>query len=137
MLLPIPTRRLVWCKLIGFLPCLIPYAAGFFLGGMLCPEGMAETFGSAKGLVVLLEYLAFVYLIAFFSLVFKRVGALVALALMLGGNVYMSYPLSLLFLSRNFVAFSLALTNVLAHFTGLFVGMHLAIIARLERAAGE
>jgi ABC-type transport system involved in multi-copper enzyme maturation permease subunit len=91
MMLPIATPRLVYSKVVGCLPALLPAIVWLALGCAIMPNGLEEVF---KTLVlpsrwfVALILLLFLTLTAFFSLVVKWGALPLALAVMLTGAMF-------------------------------------------------
>lgn len=148
MTLPVSVRELAYRKVAGALVGTLPLLAGFVAGILLIPDKFEDflagilTDGSGFGALILtiLQYILFLHLTAFLSLVLKRGALPLAIAIQyLGGSLFMGFA-SVLF----FAAFSGGRGTELSMFliTGficvvLTVPLHFGIGYRLERAAAE
>jgi len=146
MVLPMSTRGIVFQRLKGSLVGMTPYPFFFALGVLLAPglflEGMQGLLRSGAIFLILAEAVFFLYLTAWLSLVFKRVGLLVAFGMMyLANGLGVGLFSVLVFIlsggrywEGNETA-GIIFGAVLA--AALVYPVHRALMRRVERLAGE
>lgn len=143
--LPVSVRELAYRKVAGSLAGTLPLLAGVVLGALLVPKGFGEfingIFEHATAFLgftlTMVQYILFLHLTAFLSLVIKRGALPLAIAIQyLGGAIFMTF--TSLFLSGSggggaegvlFVTGAICVV--------LTVALHRAIGLRLTRAAAE
>lgn len=145
MVLPMSTRGMVFQKLKGCLVGMTPYLFFFALGVALAPdmflEAMEEPFSYGVIFLIIAEAVFFLYLAAWLSLVFKRVGLLVAFGMMYLGNGLGVALFSLLVFVlgvrywEGTETMGIIFGTVLA--ISLVYPLHRALMRRIERKAGE
>jgi ABC-type transport system involved in multi-copper enzyme maturation permease subunit len=142
--LPVSVPELAYRKVAGALAGTLPLLAATVLGMMLAPEDVGSFFdGVSKQpeefgflIVVILQFILFLHLTAFFSLVIKRGALALAIGVQyFGGSFLMSFLGILLFSSGGGSDGILIFTAVIC-LVMTFV-LHRAIGLRLARAAAE
>jgi ABC-type transport system involved in multi-copper enzyme maturation permease subunit len=143
--LPISVRELAYRKVAGALAGTLPLLAGFVLGVLLVPDAVgkflndifSEPIAFGMVTVAILQYILFLHLTAFLSLVIKRGALPLAIAIQyFGGAFFMT------FLAMILSAGGGTGPGGICIFTGTIcvvstVVLHRAIGLRLERAAAE
>ena len=143
--LPVSVPELAYRKVAGTLAGTLPLLAGFVLGVVLVPDDVGKflddifsepiTFGIFT--VAILQFILFLHLTAFLSLIIKRGALPLAIAIQyLGGSFFMTFLA---------IIFSTGGSNgpgTVCLFTGMIcvvmtVVLHCAIGLRLARAAAE
>ena len=146
MVLPTSTRGMVFQKLKGCLAGMTPYLFFFAIGVALAPEAFLEAmevlFRSGAIFLIIAEAVFFLYLAAWLSLVFKRVGLLVAFGMMYLGNGLGVALFSLLVFALSGGRYYEGGETTLVIFgtvlaTSLVYPLHRALMGRIERKAGE
>jgi hypothetical protein len=143
--LPISVPELAYLKVAGMLAGTLPLLAGFVFGLLLVPKAVGDfiselfreptLFGVLT--VAILQFILFLHLTAFLSLVIKRGALPLAIAIQyLGGSFFMS------FVAMTFSFGGRGGTDAMVFFTGaicvvLTVILHRAIAHRLARVAAE
>ena len=142
--LPVSVRELAYRKVAGVLAGTLPLLAGFALGAMLVPEEIGKFFNDMDQhpivfgvfAITILQYVLFLHLTAFLSLILKRGALPLAVAIQyLGGSFFMTFLAMGLSLGRadpGAIYFIIGL--ICAVLTGI---LHRAIGLRLTRAAAE
>ena len=143
MMLPISVRELAYRKVAGALLGTLPLLVCFIVGLMLVPKDVGDFFnemfrhpqGFEMLAVMILQFVLFLHLTAFLSLVLKRGALPLAIAIhYVGGMLFMAF-VGLLFAaigSAGVMVFIVAPGCIVV--TGI---LHWAIGFRLERAAAE
>ena len=98
--LPVSVPELAYRKVAGILAGTLPLLAGFVLGVLLVPEDVGkyvdDIFSDPTGFgvftVMILQYILFLHLTAFLSLILKRGALPLAIAIQyLGGSFFMTF----------------------------------------------
>ncbi len=143
--LPVSVRELAYRKVAGTLAGTLPLLAGCVLGVMLDPEDVGkfiddmfrEPIGFWVFIVAILQFVLFLHLTAFLSLILKRGALPLAIAIQyLGGSFFMTF-LGIVFSasgSRGDVAICLLAAMICVP---AIIVLHFAIGLRLARAAAE
>jgi hypothetical protein len=145
VMLPVSVPELAYRKVAGTLAGTLPLLAGFVLGVVLVPDDVgkflndmfSEPIGVGVFIVIILQFILFLHLTAFLSLIIKRGALPLAIAIQyLGGSFFMT------FLTILFSAGGSSGPGAICFFTGLIcvamtVVLHRAIGLRLARAAAE
>ncbi len=143
--LPVSVPELAYRKVAGTLAGTLPLLAGFVLGAVLVPEDVGRFFNDilsepiALGTfsVAILQFILFLHLTAFLSLIIKRGALPLAIAIQyIGGSFFMAI------LAIMFSAGGSSGPGAICLLTGLIcvvstVVLHRAIGLRLARAAAE
>ena len=139
-LVPMSPHRLIKQKFLGILPVLIPYGVSLFFGMLFAAEGFFEAAvallktGMAWYLPV--NYILLLYLVVLCSLFVKRSSVLVAGFIWVVCNI--RFEMSLVGMIGKMPGWSLVVrTATSGVLIALIVLIHYAIVARLERAAGD
>jgi len=145
VMLPVSVPELAYRKVAGTLAGTLPLLAGFVLGVLLVPDDVgkflddmfSEPVGVGVFIVIILQFILFLHLTAFLSLIIKRGALPLAIAIQyLGGSFFMT------FLTILFSAGGSSGPGAICFLTGLIcvamtVVLHRAIGLRLARAAAE
>lgn len=143
MMLPISVRELAYRKVAGALLGTLPVLVYFMVGLMLVPNDVGDFFGEMfkhpEGFevlaVMILQFVLFLHLTAFLSLVLKRGALPLAIAIhYLGGTMFMGFVGVLFATMGGFGGMFFIVAPVVIVLT---VILHWAIGFRLERAAAE
>lgn len=143
--LPVSVPELAYRKVAGILAGTLPLLAGFLLGMLLIPEDigkyvydlLSDATGFGAFTVMILQYILFLHLTAFLSLILKRGALPLAIAIQyLGGSFFMTFLTIILSMggsSRPGVVFFITGAICVA----ATIVLHSAIGFRLARAAAE
>jgi len=142
--LPISVHELAYRKVAGVLAGTLPLLAGLVLGGLLVPEKIGEFLndlcrhpvGFGVLAITILQYVLFLHLTAFLSLILKRGALPLAVAIQyLGGSFFMTFLAMGLSLGR---ADPGAIYFIIGFICAVLTAvLHRAIGLRLTRAAAE
>jgi len=142
--LPISVRELAYRKVAGVLAGTLPLLAGVVLGGLLVPDAIGSFFRDMEKqptlfgvfAITILQYLLFLHLTAFLSLILKRGALPLAIAIQyMGGSFFMSFLAMGLSLGRAEPGAIFFIIGVIC--AVLTAVLHRAIGLRLIRAAAE
>ena len=145
MKLPISVPELAYRKVAGALAGTLPLLAGSVLGVLLVPDDAGQfindIFGSPDDfgvfLLVILQFILFLHLTAFLSLILKRGALPLAMAIQyLGGTFFMTF-LGIMFSISGANSGDMVLFVVIVICVVLTIVLHRAIGRRLARAAAE
>ena len=143
VLLPVSVRELAYRKVAGILTGTLPLLAGFVLGMLLIPKEVGEFLDDicrepvAFGwfILVILQFILFLHLVAFLSLVLKRGALVLAFVIQyLGGTFCLSFSGLFFMVPGGPGAGCLVAIMLCALATGV---LHHAIGLRLARVAAE
>lgn len=143
VMLPISTRELAYRKVLGALAGTLPLLACTVAGMLLVPAGVSDfvenVFRNLEGfwtfVVVILQFVLFLHLTAFLSLVLKRGALPLAIAIhYLGGMIFIGF-ISVFFIA---IGTPYARSFIMAFICVVLTAiLHWAIGFRLARAAAE
>jgi hypothetical protein len=142
--LPLSMREVAYRKVAGSIFGMLPMLVFFLLGAILYPKGLGkalqELFSDGTALLAAcaaaLQFVFFLHLVAYLSLVIKRGALPLAIAIYYFGSTFLMLPFTMLLaVSRGGPESMLILVTVAA--IVLTVVLHGRIGARLERAAAE
>jgi ABC-type transport system involved in multi-copper enzyme maturation permease subunit len=142
--LPVSVPELAYRKVAGTLAGTLPLLAGFVLGVLLVPEDVGKFLDDifrepiALGIftVAVLQFILFLHLTAFLSLVIKRGALPLAIAIQyLGGSFFMTFLAIFLSVGRSGPGATFFVTGMICMV--MTVVLHRAIGLRLARAAAE
>lgn len=143
VMLPISMRQLAYRKVLGALAGTLPLLACTVVGMLLVPKDVSDFFDELFKqvedfgwfLVVILQYVLFLHLVAFFSLVLKRGALALAIAIhYIAGWLFVAF-ISFLFAAIGEAGMTLFIIAPVC--IVLTVILHWAIGFRLARAAAE
>jgi ABC-type transport system involved in multi-copper enzyme maturation permease subunit len=143
--LPVGLLRLGYGKVSGFLLALVPYPLFLLFAIGLCgtsqhfDRDFVEPMWHPAGLFAVFSAVAFLYLVAYFSLLLKHGGIFLAIALWVLSHLIVGYVAfsSMSFWSRSEDALNGLFIAMTLGMIGLIVLSHFLIAARLRRVAGE
>ena len=142
--LPVSVRDLAYQKVAGILAGTLPLLACFVLGALLVPDGvekfLSEIFKEPIALgmftVTILQYILFLHLTVFLSLIIKRGALPLAFAIQyLGGSFFVTFLTIMFSISRGGPGTTFFVTGLIC--VVMTVVLHWAIESRLARAAAE
>lgn len=142
-MLPFSVREIAYRKVMGALANTLPLLGGIFLGCLLAPNGVGEFLNGifkepaffGLFIVMFLQFILFLHLTAFLSLVIKRGALALAFVIQLAGYFLLAMFLSLFFIavrSPGAIYFVIGFICV-----ALTVVLHTAIGYRLGRVVAE
>ena len=151
MILPISVRELVYRKVLGRLVGVVPLIGFFLLGALIYPSGLGEVikalFSHVEAVLGLLfglaQFILFLHLVAFFSLVVKRWALVLAFVAQYVGGSMCLVPFSLVFTFSSFGGRGSADAAWIGLFLGIGVTVGLIVLlqngigSRLRRVAAE
>ncbi|HUU42492.1 MAG TPA: hypothetical protein VMX57_01860, partial [Planctomycetota bacterium] len=139
MLAPVSTAGVAYVKVFSVFLSLTPYIFFFLVGAVLAPKRFGEMihffFGTSPGWMLMFQALLLLYLAAYFSVVVKHGGIVVASAILFGAYCVVGMVFGLLWRGRGEPTGFLVFVCILSGF--LILVLHHKLIGRLERKAGE
>ena len=140
--LPISVRELAYRKVAGALAGTLPLLAGAVVGMVMVPDKVADFLNEllkhptsfASFLVAILQFVLFLHLTAFLSLVIKRGALPLAFAIHFVGGLFVMWFVVMFSMLLRFNGSSYFIATGCVVLTGL---LHRGIGYRLERAAAE
>ena len=144
-MLPYSVREIAYRKVIGALAGTLPLLGGLFLGCLLAPNGVGEflndifreptAFGAF--VMVILQFILFLHLVAFLSLLIKRGALPLAIGIQyLGGSFFFGF-VSMIFMMVRSPGALLFVTGFICPFATLTAVLHTAIGYRLSRLVAQ